>query len=203
MKSHRLTAFSCAALLILAGCGKHTGPGHGAAGCDLLNESEVEAIQGSHIVSITQSITTDDGLHVTNCVFVAADSSKSVSLTITASAEGAPNGKSATAAWEKIFSRFEKDTVGDHKAPRDADEEHESRREREKAGKEDEEAEAPTRIEGIGDEAFWSANRMGGSLYVLKKSRDIFIRVNLGGPDTQKTKLNRSKVLAVKALARL
>jgi len=54
---------------------------------------------------------------------------------------------------------------------------------------------------GIGDEAFWTGNRVGGVLYVLKK--DVFIRVSLGGSDTPETRINKSKALAEKALGRL
>lgn len=202
MKTIAAAVSVCGSLLIFGACGKQFGPRETAAGCDLLKSDEVEAVQGSHIANITHSVASDDGLRITNCVFIAADSSKSASLTITASAPGVPKGKGATAAWEKIFSKFGKAASSSTHESRDGAEEHESRKESEKAGKE-EVAEAPTKIDGIGDEAFWSANRMGGSLYVLKKSRDLFLRVNLGGPGDPEKKLSKSKVLAQKSLERL
>ena len=57
----------------------------------------------------------------------------------------------------------------------------------------------PKKIPGIGDEAYWTAGP-GGALYVLKG--DAFIRISLGGSDDEETKIEKSKALASKALAR-
>ena len=59
----------------------------------------------------------------------------------------------------------------------------------------------PKKMQGIGDAAYWTANRMGGALYVSKK--DVFIRVSVGGPESEKAKIERCKALAEKALSRL
>ena len=59
----------------------------------------------------------------------------------------------------------------------------------------------PKKIGGIGEEAFWSGGRFGGALYVLKG--DLFIRISVGGPDNEETKIEKSKTLAQKALDRL
>jgi len=56
-------------------------------------------------------------------------------------------------------------------------------------------------IDGIGDEAYWTAGRIGGALYILKD--DTFIRISVGGPDKEETKIDKSKALAEKALLRL
>jgi hypothetical protein len=53
----------------------------------------------------------------------------------------------------------------------------------------------------VGEKAFWSGNRFGGALYVLKG--DVFIRISVGGPDKEETKIEKSKRLAEKALGRL
>src|SRR5436853_163015 len=66
---------------------------------------------------------------------------------------------------------------------------------------EEEKGAPPKKIDGIGDSAYWTANRMGGALYVLKN--DVFIRVSVGGPDNEEAKIKRSKALAEKALSRL
>jgi hypothetical protein len=57
------------------------------------------------------------------------------------------------------------------------------------------------KISGLGDEAFWVSNRLGGILYILKG--DAFISIGLGGTDDEETKLTKSKMLAQKALQRL
>jgi hypothetical protein len=59
----------------------------------------------------------------------------------------------------------------------------------------------PKKVEGIGDDAYWIANRVGGALYVLKN--DVFIRISVGGPESEDAKINRCKALAEKALSHL
>ncbi len=61
----------------------------------------------------------------------------------------------------------------------------------------------PTRITGIGDEAFWAASAIGGIFYVLKKDKQVFLRISVGGPDTTDIKLEKSKKIAEDALRRL
>ena len=80
--------------------------------------------------------------------------------------------------------------------PSPANSEEESRADR-RSRKKREDATPPQKIENIGDEAYWSA----GALYVLQK--DIFIRVAVGGPDSEEIKLGKSKAFAEKVLARL
>src|SRR5207248_1629286 len=59
----------------------------------------------------------------------------------------------------------------------------------------------PKRLDGIGEEAYWSGNRFGGALYVLAK--DAIVRISVGGPDNEQIKITKSKALALKALERL
>jgi len=59
----------------------------------------------------------------------------------------------------------------------------------------------PKRIDGIGDDAFWSPNPVGAAIYVLKK--DVFVRISIGGRDDEQGKLDKSKTLARKAIDRL
>ena len=48
---------------------------------------------------------------------------------------------------------------------------------------------------------FWSGNRVGGALYVLKN--DVFIRISVGGPDNEAGKIDKSRALAQKVLEHL
>ena len=69
-------------------------------------------------------------------------------------------------------------------------------------GKKPEEKESrPEKISGVGDDAYWEASGIAGALYVLKK--DVILRISVGGASDIKTKLEKSKTLAQKALARL
>jgi len=74
-------------------------------------------------------------------------------------------------------------------------------REQKAAGDEREVSAPPKKIDGIGEEAYWTSNRFGGILYVLKN--DVFISISVGGPDNEESKINKSKTLAQKALQRL
>jgi hypothetical protein len=56
-------------------------------------------------------------------------------------------------------------------------------------------------VRGVGDEAYWTGNRMGGALYVLKGTS--YLRISIGSVVDQAIKIQRSKTLAQKAIARL
>ena len=83
-----------------------------------------------------------------------------------------------------------------HEEEKGDEEKRESLREQEQ-----EKGQPPKKLEGIGDDAYWTANRMGGALYVLKN--DVFIRISVGGPESEDAKINRCKALAEKALSHL
>ena len=88
------------------------------------------------------------------------------------------------------------------KAEQEADKEkRESLRGQKREREEEGEGVPPKKVTGVGDEAYWLGNRVGGALYVLKK--DGFIRVSVGGPDPEEGKIEKCKALAEKALSRL
>lgn len=68
------------------------------------------------------------------------------------------------------------------------------------SGKAEEKESRPEKISGVGDDAYWEASGIAGALYVLKK--DVILRISVGGASDIKTKLEKSKTLAQKALAR-
>jgi hypothetical protein len=59
----------------------------------------------------------------------------------------------------------------------------------------------PQPVSGIGQEAYWVGAGSTGSLYVRKK--DVVLRVSVGGGAPEAEKIERSKLLAAKALGRL
>ena len=87
----------------------------------------------------------------------------------------------------------------------DASDEEKSAEKKEKYGgaewEEKEKRVPPKKVDGIGEEAYWSGNRFGGALYVLAK--DAIVRISVGGPDNEQIKIDKSKALALKALERL
>jgi hypothetical protein len=117
----------------------------------------------------------------------------SVSLAVTQGNPNNPAAPNAKAYWEKTFGSFRKEEAG---------EQGEKKEKGEGRGREEsEKGTPPKKIEGVGEEAFWSGNRFGGALYVLKK--EMILRLSVGGPDNEETKINKSKALAQKAIERL
>ena len=187
----------CSLLLVLAGCGKHATTQSvtdatqefGQAkfdACGLIEKEEIEAIQESPIKETKSSARSDAGFRVSQCFYTAAEFSKSVSLAVTQRDLSQPTGRSVKAFWEETFGRYD-----DEKKESDQGRSEEERKE----------SIPPKRIDGIGEDAFWSRNRVGGALYVLKK--DTFIRISVGGPDSEESRIDKSKALAAKALSRL
>jgi hypothetical protein len=148
--------------------------------CALLTSQEIDAVQGEAVKETKLSGQAAGGLNVSQCFFTLPTFTKSVSLLV------AHKGEGAGARDPKDFWR---DTFHETKA-----------REREEK-EEEEESTPPRRIPGIGDEAFWLGSRVGGALYVLKGN--AYVRVSIGGPADQATKIAKSKSLAQKALSRL
>jgi hypothetical protein len=147
--------------------------------CALLTSQEIESVQGEAVKETKLSGKAATGFSISQCFFTLPTFTNSVSLLVAQKGEGA-GAQNPKSFWRQTF--------------------HEPRR-----GNEEEEKEKdsvpPKKIKGIGEEAFWTGSRIGGALYVLKG--DTYIRVSVGGPSNQASKINRSKALAQKALARL
>ncbi len=189
--------FSIALLTILASCHKTKTTAVSAKGskidaCALITAQEIQAIQGSPIKDLKGSEQSDGTFRVAQCFYTAETFNKSVSLAVTQSDPASAKTRSPKDYWKETFGRYEgeaKEEEGDEKKK-------ESLREQE-----EEKGTPPKKLDGIGDSAYWTANRMGGALYVLKN--DVFVRVSVGGPDKEDAMINRCKALAEKALSHL
>jgi hypothetical protein len=164
--------------------------------CGLIKNEEIEAVQGSPITDTKSSGHSNAGLHSAQCFYTAAEYVKSVSLSVTRSDPDSANKRTGKDFWKETFGRYE----GEEKAREGDQQKKESLREQKRREGEEKGA-PPKKITGVGDEAYWSANRVGGALYVLKK--DAFIRISIGGADNEETKIEKTKKLAEKALGRL
>ena len=163
--------------------------------CTLLTKEEIQEVQGSAITDTKSSEVPGGGsFRTTQCYFAAAESSKSVSLAVTQS--NPEFNKSPRDYWKETFGRFGK-KENEEEAEKEKKEEGRAGR----RGEEEEERRPPKKIEGVGEEAFWSGNRFGGALYVLKK--ETILRVSVGGPGDEEKKIGSSKALAEKAINRL
>jgi hypothetical protein len=205
----------CLALLVFASCGKRSSleavaeakPESAAAkfdACGLLTGAEIEAIVGSPLKETKSSGAANEGMRVSQCFYTAEEFSKSVSLAVTRSDPGSPVKRGANAYWEEMFGRFRNEEKEKTRESESDKEKKESLREQREKGKEEEEGGVPPKkISGAGDEAFWIGNRVGGALYVLKKDKDAFTRISVGGPDKEEIKIDKCKALAQKAINRL
>jgi hypothetical protein len=150
--------------------------------CDLLTREETQAVQGEPFKSTKASQGPGTGLKVSQCYFELPTTVNSIVLTVTRKADGA-NARDPRESWHELF-------YGEHRSEREKEKE-----------KEDGAEKKPQKVEGIGEDAFWSGSRVGGALYVLKG--ESYIRISVGGAGDQAQKLEKSKTLAGFVLKRL
>jgi Protein of unknown function (DUF1573) len=162
--------------------------------CSFLTSKEIESIQGEPLKTPSGSSKIENGMIQSQCYFGLPNSANSISLVVTQRAEGA-DGRSPKQFWEQAFHREQKE-----EKERDEEKRAEKKQDAGKQG-EEEEAPPPKKITGVGEEAFWTGNRFGGALYVLRG--DTFIRVSVGGAGDESSKIEKSKKLARMVLKRL
>ena len=156
--------------------------------CTLLSNDDIKAVQGEGPTQMQRSDRFEGGYIVSQCYYSLPITSNSVVLNVTTAAEGA-NARHPREFWKETFA-------GTSKKDKERD-----REVRDRKGAEEEEGAKPEKITGVGDDAYWTASRVGGALYVLHK--DLFFRISVGGAGDARSKLNKSKILARKALQRL
>jgi len=208
MRRKVFVSLLCSLLLMLAGCEKRAATqsitnASQESGqvkfdvCGLIEKGEIEAIQGSPIKETKSSARSQGDFRISQCFYAAAEFSRSVSLAVIQRDPDHPAKRGPKDFWKETFDRYS----GEQEEHEGDKEERESLRHQAGAGGEKEKSAPPKKIDGIGDEAYWSGSRFGGVLYVLKG--DAFISVSLGGPDNEETRINKSKALAQKTLQRL
>ncbi len=172
--------------------------------CALLTSDDIREVQGEAIKDAKSTQRADSSFAVAQCFYTTPTFTKSVSLELT---QGAGGKTSPRDFWRENFARAGRE--GEHEErdrDRDRDKDKgkgkDKDKERGRRGEEEEEGGAPpTRIAGIGDDAYWVNSRVSGALYVLKG--DKFIRISLGGADNDAMRQKKARALAQKALARL
>jgi hypothetical protein len=158
--------------------------------CALLTSKEIEAVQGQPLKETKLSGQSTGGFSMSQCFFTLPTFTSSISLLVAQKGEGS----SAQDPREFFRERFHEKTKGEKERERERD--------KKKAGEEEEEeGSPPQKVTGIGDEAYWTGSRVGGALYVLKGHS--YVRISIGGPADQATKIKKTKALAAKAVARL
>lgn len=167
--------------------------------CSLLTSAEIQAVQGEPLKNTIPSERPSGDLVTLVCYYELPTPSNSISLSVTLRGADKKGGQSVKEFWETTFAKSERQDGGKKdrdKGKKKAQPSNEPRRE----GDEDESASAQP-VRGIGEEAFWSASRVGGALYVLRGDR--FLRISVGGNGDAEAKLKKSRTLAEKVLRRL
>lgn len=124
-----------------------------------------------------------------------------VSIAVLQPAKQSSSGREAKDYWENTFRRSLQESSADEGGQREEAEARNKRKGEEEEEKEEKAKNPLKKIEGVGDEAYWSGTRFGGALYVLRKN--VILRISVGGPDDQETKIQKSKELGQKAITRL
>ena len=164
--------------------------------CTVLTSDEIKAVQGDAVKETTPSNRMVGNFIVTQCYYALPTLSNSVSVMLTERNPNIQGAENIKEFWERTFGKDE------NKSEREREKEREKRKEEVRGEGEEEEEGAPMEpVRGVGDEAFWSASRVGGALYVLKGDR--YLRISVGGAGDVATKLKKSKTLALKALKRM
>lgn len=175
--------------------------------CALLSASEIQAVQGEAAADTHASERSINVLVTSQCFYRLPTFSKSVSLEIMRPTSAAESARAAEEFWERRFHpspEREKEEAAERLAEREREKERgrESKDDgREELEREKEEGARPQSIAGLGDEAFWSGNQINGSLYVRKNN--VIVRLSIGGPEDQSTKIKKARALAEHVLKRL
>ena len=169
--------------------------------CALLTSDDLKGVQGEALKEAQRSDRRDGAFIVAQCYYALPTTSNSVVLNVTTAVEG-QGARSPKQFWEDTFGKDEAKGGGREKEREREKQREQAKKDKPKAGgAEEEEGAPPEKINGLGDEAFWIASRVGGALYVLKK--DQFFRISVGGAGDEKAKLRKSKTLAQQVLKRI
>jgi hypothetical protein len=152
--------------------------------CKLLTAAEIEAAQGEPVEQTRPNARTSGGLLISDCLFRTTTPSKSVSVELVTRDPKASATLTPQEYWRKQFAAAASEKEAEAPEAREERETPEARR-----------------IAGIGQEAYWVGTPIAGALYVLQGER--FLRISVGGVRDEKTRIERSKSLALAALKRL
>jgi hypothetical protein len=147
--------------------------------CGLITSKEIESIQGEPLKESKPTGRAVGGFAISQCYLMLPTPANSINLTVTQKGDG-PDARDPKQYWNDRFHR-EKTAAADKVSGVGVN------------------GIAPEKIDGIGEEAFWTA--AGAELNVLKN--DTWVRINIGGAGDQEMKMKKSKALAELILKRL
>jgi len=160
--------------------------------CALLADADVRAVLGVAVKERRRARHEARGLQLSQC-YLGTGTARSVSIAVAGNTRSGRKTVTPRAFWyDQFHGRDEHASgrAGDPRQPAPKGEQREARGETEARS-----------ISGIGDEAFWSGTHVAGALYVLRGNS--FIRVSVDGINDEEERIEKSRQLAVTALARL
>jgi len=178
-----LACVCLSAAIISSGCTKPRDATITRDACSLVSKEEVELVQPTPVKDAKSSERSDGTFRISQCLYTAAEFSKSVNLAFIQTDPNELGKRSPKDFWKEKFDPYENEEPKMNR------------------GDAKEQGAPSKKITGLGDEAYWVSNRFGSVLYVLKG--DAFVSIGIGGTDDEHTKLDKSKALAQKALQRL
>lgn len=164
--------------------------------CALLTSRDLQAVQGEALKEAKPSTRSDSGFKISQCFYTLPTFANSISLLVAQKGESA-GARDPKEFWQDTFHH-------DDEAEKERAKAKERHQQRDKtSGRESEEEKGipGQKIDGVGDEAYWTGNRVGGALYALKGN--TYIRISVGGPGDQAAKIKKSKLLAQIILKRI
>jgi len=146
--------------------------------CSLIDKSEIATEQGAQVQSTTPSNQVNGALVTSQCYYAvtSADGAKNLSVHLQVMKADSKDPKAVSEYWKNAFHVEKKRTRPKKEGP-------------------------PQAVAGVGEEAFWIDSGKTGVLYALKK--DSLLRLSVGGAADPKIRLEKSKTLMAKALARV
>ncbi len=115
--------------------------GDGPDACTLFPREEIARLQETEITDVKSITETKNGLHIAQCLYVAKDPKKSVTLRVVRSA--GEKGRSVREVWRETFSPAAFQMIQEQKTKR-----------------------RPESVKNVGEEAFWMGDHKAGALYV-------------------------------------
>ena len=173
--------------------------------CAFLSASDIQAVQGEAVSNTHGTERSNGPLITSQCFYTLPTFNKSVSLEIMRPNGTAESARATEEFWERRFhqsSEREREEAAERAAEREREKKRggESKDRKEELEREKEET-RPQPVPGLGDEAFWSGNQINGALYVRKDN--VIVRLSIGGPEDQSSKLKKARALAEQVLKRL
>lgn len=164
---------------------KEASPSGNKEACALITNAEIAAVQGEAVKEAKATTSMNHGFNVSQCFYTLPTFVNSVSFQVTRATDGAKDQKELRELWEGKFER------GAGKKDKDREENEEEKSEGSK----------PVRVPGVGREAFWVGGR-SNALYV-QTNKNAYLRISIGGNESDQAKITKAKTLAQFAVKRL